>query len=152
MQPGPKRPDRIPVTSKTLEDAAVIKPTYELPAKNLNRKGNEDKFYHIVVPKEQENNAIDTRKLKKVKNDYKQERGVGSVVYKSNLVKEDMLDIHEQSQDIRVSESFYNKQMRGEDPTPTKRLDVIDENTTEDVPNARNDEDTAELSSIKQDK
>ena len=73
----------------------MIKPTYELPAKNLNRKGNEDKFYHIVVPKEQENNAIDTRKLKKVKNDYKQERGVGSVVYKSNLVKEDMLDIHE---------------------------------------------------------
>ena len=42
--------------------------------------------------------------------------------------------------------------MRGEDPTPTKRLDVIDENTTEDVSNARNDEDTAELSSIKQDK
>ena len=94
-QPGPERPDLLPVTSTTLEDNAVVKPTYELPAKNLHRKGNEDKFYHFIVPKEQENYPIDNRKLNKVKSDFKAEKGVGAEIFKSNLIKEDMIDIHE---------------------------------------------------------
>ena len=51
-----------------------MNPTYELPPKNLNRKGKEDKFYHYVVPKEQEKSPIDTAKLKKVKNEFKEEK------------------------------------------------------------------------------
>ena len=78
------------MNSKTLEDSAVVKPTYELPDKNLNRKGNEDKFYHFVVPNEQENFPIEYGKINRVKDAFKEEKGVGAVNFKSNFVKEDM--------------------------------------------------------------